>query len=118
MTESMEGVVELKPLPLEYFIQSIETETESEWTIIFDYCFNLNFQGMKNVRYVIGFTLTAGAKETAVLLMGDDFFSPVVQESTPFQVTHSIDVDTLLRFYDRWNRPPCYEDFVQKAAGL
>ncbi len=103
-------IVLLQPLPERLTIADLEIKTESHWTIIFEYIFNLNHRGFSELQYVLGFTLSDKPVEATALKIGEQYFSPLVSQNTPFQVSHTIAFEPLMTFYEKHNRSLCIAD--------
>lgn len=103
-------IVLLQPLPERLTIADLEIDTESHWTIIFEYIFNLNLRDFSEPQYVLGFTLSGKPVEATAIKFGEKYFSPLIRQNTPFQVSHTVAFEPLMTFYDEHNRPLCIAD--------
>ncbi|WP_419831217.1 hypothetical protein [Endozoicomonas atrinae] len=110
-------VVELEPLPAHFIIEEIELGTESHWSINFDYIYNRIMFGMGSSEYVIGLTNNGKPKETTAIKIGERYYSPLINQNTPFLILQIVDSDTLFAFYDTNFRPCCLADFDNEHVG-
>lgn len=118
MSKELFKVVELEPLPGNLINDEIELITESHWTITFEYIYNRVMDGLDSGQYVIGLTNNGKPKETTAIKIGENYYSPLIKQNTPFLVLQIVTSDTLFDFYDVNYRPCCLADFDNKYAGV